>query len=189
MFEAYKPIRLTDSRTVIFSARVPTRCGRITMGHSSVRTRSKPPTCDLCSETLETAATAQNPSAKLQPYTLARCPKCLILCILDETLRPCRNEVLDEDTFNVAMNSSPEMRTWVEQTLATHRLRNAAERIAECSIAREWVVTRGGSHVAGDLATLGRYARSFDPKTGYNTAPVAMRHRAAWLLDQSRRNA
>jgi hypothetical protein len=185
-----KPIRLTDSRTVIFSARVPTRRGRITMGHSIVRKRSKSPTGDVCSETLETAVTPRNPSAKLQPYTLARCPKCLILEVLDETLRPCGIDVLlDEDTFDAAMNSSPEMRTWVEQTLTTHRLRNAAERIGECSIAREWVVKRGGPHVAGDLATLGRYARSFDPKTGYNTAPDAMRRRAAWLLDQSHRNA
>jgi hypothetical protein len=87
------------------------------------------------------------------------------------------------------MNSSAEMRTWVEQTLTTYRLRNAAERISECSIAREWVVERGGPHVAGDLATLGRFARSFDPKSGYNIAPRPTQDRARWLLDQWRQHS
>jgi hypothetical protein len=153
------------------------------MGHSIVRKRSKPPTCDLCSETLETAATAQNPSAKLQPYTLARCPKCLILCILDETLRPCGDEVIDEDTFDAAMNSSSEMRTWVEQTATTLRLRNAAERIAECANAREWVVKQGGPHVAGDLATLDAYAASFDEK-GFTNSAHDLRRRAIDILHE-----
>jgi hypothetical protein len=104
-------------------------------------------------------------------------------CILDETLRPYGIEVIDEDTFNVAMSSSPEMRTWVEQTLTTLRLRNAAERIAECVAARVWVVKQGGPHVAGDLATLDAYAASFDEK-GFTNLAHDLRRRAFDILHE-----
>ncbi len=152
------------------------------------RKRPKPPTCDLCSETLETAATPRNPSAELRPHTLARCPNCLILCVLDETLQPCGDEVLDEDTFDAATNSSAEMRTWVDQTLTTHRLQGAAEVTADCTAARAWVAAREGGHIA-DTATLGRFARSFDPKSSYNIASRPIQDRARWLLDQWRRHS
>jgi hypothetical protein len=94
---------------------------------------------------------------------------------------------LDDETFNTAMNSSPEMKSWVEQTLTTHRLRNSAKLMADCAAAREWVMTREGRQ-SDDLPTLGRFARSFDPKTGYNTAPQPIQDRARWLLNRWRRH-
>jgi hypothetical protein len=147
------------------------------------------PSCEYCGSALETAATPRNPEARLLAHTLVRCPKCLYLEILDASLRPRGHDgVLDEDTFNAAMNSSPEMRAWAEGTLTEGRLQAAAERIAECAVAREWVIARGGQHAMGDLATIGRYIRSYDAK-GYNTAPDPVRRRAQWLLEQSRRAA
>jgi hypothetical protein len=110
----------------------------------------------------------------------------LTLEMFDEAMRPC-GEILDNETFNTAMNSSPEMKSWVEQTLTTHRLHSSADLMADCAAAREWVTTREGHH-PGDLPTLGRFARSFDPRTGYNTAPQPIQDRARWLLDQWRRH-
>jgi hypothetical protein len=106
--------------------------------------------------------------------------------MFDEAMQPC-GEILDNETFNTAMNSSPEMEFWVEQTLTTHRLRSIADVMADCTAAREWVMTREGRH-PGDLPTLGRFARSFDPKTGYNMAPQPIQDRARWLLNQWRRH-
>ena len=44
--------------------------------------RTKPPTCKWCDEPLETAATAQNPSATIRANSLARCPSCMVLFVI-----------------------------------------------------------------------------------------------------------
>jgi hypothetical protein len=148
-----------------------------------------PRRCPHCKATLVTPKTPQNPKAKLQSYTLAACRRCLTLEMLDQTLRPTLGDMLlDEDTWNTATNSSPEMKAWVDGIQTTARLQGAAEITADCTAARAWVAAREGGHIA-DTATLGRFARSFDPKTGYNTASQPIQDRARWLLEQWRRRS
>jgi hypothetical protein len=138
---------------------------------------------------LVTPKTPQNPKAKLQPYTLAACRRCLKLEMLDPTLRPTLGDMLlDVDTWKTATNSRPEMKAWVDEIQTTARLQGAAEITADCIAARAWVVAREGGHIA-DTATLGRFARIFDPKTDYNTASQPIQDRARWLLDQWRRHS
>jgi hypothetical protein len=151
--------------------------------------RCAPRRCPYCKATLETPKTPQNPKGKLQPYTLAGCPHHLSLQVLDATLRPTLSDMLtDEETWNTMVNSSPEMKAWVDARLTKARLQGAAEVIADCTAARAWVAAREGGHIA-DTATLGRFARSFDPKTGYNTASQPIQDRARWLLHQWRKHA
>jgi hypothetical protein len=151
--------------------------------------RCPPRRCPHCKATLVTAKTPQNPKAKLQPYTLAGCRRCLTLEMLDPTLRPTLGDtLLDEDTWNTATNSSPEMKAWVDEIQTAARLQAAAEITADCTAARTWAATRAGRHPS-DTATLGRFARSFDPKTGYNIAPRPIQDRARWLLDQWRQHS
>ena len=103
-----------------------------------------PRRCPHCKATLETPKTPQNPKAKLQPYTLAGCRRCLTLEMLDPTLRPTLGDMLlDEDTWNTATNSSPEMKAWVDEIQTTARLQAAAEISADCTAARAWAATRG----------------------------------------------
>jgi hypothetical protein len=147
-----------------------------------------PRRCPNCQAILTTPATPQNPTAKLQAYTLAGCRRCLTFEMLDLTLRPTLDALLDEDTWNTATNSSPEMKSWVEEIQTTARLRAAAEITADCAAARAWVAAREGGHIA-DIATLGRFRRSFDPKTGYNIASRPIQDRARWLLDQWRKHS
>jgi hypothetical protein len=151
--------------------------------------RCPPRRCPHCKATLETPKTPQNPKGKLQPYTLAGCPHHLSLQLLDATLRPTLTDMLtDEETWNTVVNSSPEMKAWVDARLTTARLQHAGEITADCTAACAWVAARGGGHIA-DTATLGRFARSFDPKTGYNVAPRPIQDRARWLLDQWRQHS
>jgi hypothetical protein len=152
--------------------------------------RSCPPCrCPHCKAILTTPKTPQNPKGELQPYTLAGCPHHLSLQVLDATLRPTLTDMLtDEETWNTMVNSSPEMKAWVDGRLTKARLQGAAEVIADCTAARAWIAAREGGHIA-DTATLGRFARSFDPKTGYNTASQPIQDRARWLLDQWRQYA
>lgn len=96
--------------------------------------------------------------------------------------------LLDEDTWNTATNSSPEMKAWVDEIQTTGRLQAAAEVISDCTAARTWAATRAGHHPA-DAATLGQFARSFEPKTGYNIASRPIQDRARWVLDQWRRHS
>jgi hypothetical protein len=88
-----------------------------------------------------------NPKAKLQPYTLAACRRCLTLEMLDQTLRPTLGDMLlDEDTWNTATNSSPEMKAWVDGIQTTARLQGAAEITADCTAARAWVAASAQRH-------------------------------------------
>jgi hypothetical protein len=110
--------------------------------------------------------------------------------MLDETLRPTLRDILvdDEETWNIATNSSPEMKAWVDELQTMARLQAAAEVTADCAAGRAWVAAREGGHIA-DTATLGRFSRSFDPKTGYNTASQPIQDRARWLLNQWRQHS
>ncbi|MEA2737301.1 MAG: hypothetical protein QOH05_608 [Acetobacteraceae bacterium] len=106
-----------------------------------------PRRCPHCKATLVTPKTPQNPKAKLQSYTLAACRRCLTLEMLDQTLRPTLGDMLlDEDTWNTATNSSPEMKAWVDGIQTTARLQGAAEITADCTAARAWVAASVQRH-------------------------------------------
>src|ERR1700677_1302032 len=85
------------------------------MRHSINRKLPQPPKCDRCKEPLETPATAQNPSATIMAYSLARCPSCLVLFVIGTNLQPSPDLSADETTFNAAMNADPEVREWAEK--------------------------------------------------------------------------
>jgi hypothetical protein len=79
------------------------------MRQSITRKPSKPPTCNVCGEPLETAATIQNPSAMIRANNLARCPSCMILSVVGD-LQPSPDLLGDEAAFNAAMNANPEIK-------------------------------------------------------------------------------
>ena len=150
------------------------------------RKRSKPPTCQLCGEPLETAATAQNPSATIRANSLTRCPSCMVLCVIGADLRPLPDLSDDEAAFDAAMNANSEVKEWAMKTLETARIRAVAEIKAECVVAREWLVARGNPGLVDDLATLDAYVAGFDEK-GITSATSAIRGRASSILAQMRR--
>jgi hypothetical protein len=150
------------------------------------RRRTKPPTCQLCDEPLETAATTQNPSATIRANSLARCPSCMVLFVIGADLRPSPDLSDDEAAFDAAMNANPEVKEWAMKTLETARIRAIAEVKVECVVAREWLIARGDPDLVDDLATLDAYAAGFDEK-GITSAPDAIRRRAASILAQMRR--
>lgn len=147
---------------------------------------TRPPICQTCLVPLETAATAQNPSATITANSLARCPSCLVLYVVGADLRPSPDSSDDEAAFNAAMNANPEIEEWVERTLEMARIRTAAEIKAKCVAAREWLIARGGPDLANDVATLDAYAAGYDEK-GYTGAPYAIRFRASGILAKMRR--
>jgi hypothetical protein len=149
--------------------------GRIT------RKRGTPPMCESCGNPLETAATTQNPSATIMPYSLARCPSCLVLFMIGGDLLPSPDLSEDEGAFNAAMNANPEIKQWAASTLEASRIRSVNEIKAEWVVAREWLTARGGPDLADDLATLDAYAAGFGEK-GFTTAPDAIRRRASKIL-------
>ena len=69
--------------------------------------RTKPLTCKWCDEPLETAATAQNPSAAIRANSLARCPSCMVLYVIGADLRPSPDLSDDDAAFDAAMNANP----------------------------------------------------------------------------------
>jgi hypothetical protein len=150
------------------------------------RRRTKPPTCQLCGEPLETAATAQNPSAAIRANSLARCPSCMVLFVIGTDLWPSPDFSGDEAAFDAAMNANPEVREWVLRTLRTARVRAVAEIRAECAAAREWLMARGDPDLVDDLAMLDLYAAGFDEK-GVNGVTSARRLRASGILARMRR--
>jgi hypothetical protein len=150
------------------------------------RKRSKPPTCPLCREPLETVATAQNPSATIGANSLARCPSCMVLFVIGADLRPSPDLSDDAAAFDAAMNADPEVKEWAMKTLETARIRAVAGIRAECIVAREWLIARGGPDLVDDLATLDAYAAGFDEK-GFTSATSAIRLRASSILAQMRR--
>jgi hypothetical protein len=83
--------------------------------------RVKPWTCDLCDGPLETAATAQNPSATIRANSLVRCPSCLILFVIGADLQPSEDLTFDDTAFNAAMNADPEIRKWAIGTIEAAR--------------------------------------------------------------------
>src|ERR1700730_14013180 len=91
------------------------------------RRRSKPPTCELCGAPLETAATAQNPSATIRANSLARCPSCMVLFVIGADLRPSPDLSDDEAAFDAAMNANQEVKEWAVKTLELSRIRMATE--------------------------------------------------------------
>ncbi len=149
------------------------------------RTRTKPLTCQLCDELLETAATAQNPSAAIRVNSLARCPSCMVLFVIGADLRPSPDLSDDEAAFDSVMNADLEVKEWAVKTLETARIRAVAEVKAECVVAREWLIARGNPGLVDDLATLDVYAAGFDEK-GITSAASAIRHRASSILAQMR---
>jgi hypothetical protein len=156
------------------------------MRTSITRRRTKPPLCELCYEPLETAATTQNPSATITANSLARCPSCMVLCVIGADLRRSEDLSFDEAAFNAAMNASPEIKEWATKTLETARIRAVAEIKAECVVARERLITRGDPDLVEDLATLDAYVASFNEK-GITSAPDSIRFRASRILSQMRR--
>jgi len=157
------------------------------MRKPTTRRRAKPPTCQLCGELLETAATAQNPLATITAKCLARCPSCMILFVIDADRRSISPEFSeDEDEFDTAMNANPEVKEWAMKTLETSRIRAVAEIKAECVVARERLIARGDPDLVDDLATLDAYAAGFDEK-GITSATPAVRRRASSILAQMRR--
>jgi len=147
--------------------------------------RTKPLTCKWCDEPLETAATAQNPSAAIRANSLARCPSCMVLYVIGADLRPSPDLSDDEAAFDAAMNANPEVKEWVIKTLEAARIRAVAEIKAECAVAREWLIARGDPDLVGDLAALDAYAAGFDEK-GITSATSSIRHRASSILAQMR---
>lgn len=150
------------------------------------RRRTKPPTCLLCDEPLETAAMARNPSATIRANSLARCPSCMVLFVIGADLRPSPDLSDDEVAFDAAMNANPVVKEWAMKTLETARIRAVAEIKAECVVAREWLIARGDPDLVDDLATLDAYAAGFDEK-GITSATSAIRLRASGILAQMRR--
>ena len=93
------------------------------------RRRTKVPTCQLCGEPLETAATAQNPSATVTASSLARCPSCMVLFVIGPDGRSISPNLSDDETaFNAAMNANPEeVKEWAIKTLETVRIRGCRD--------------------------------------------------------------
>jgi uncharacterized protein with PIN domain len=77
------------------------------MRQSIIPKLSNPPVCEHCSESLETAATAQNPSATIRENSLARCPSCPVLVWVGADLRPSPEHLDDEAAFDAAINANP----------------------------------------------------------------------------------
>jgi len=151
------------------------------------RRSTKPSTCLLCGEPLETAATTQNPSATITANSLARCPSCLLLFVIGADLRPAPPALSDDGAaFDAAMNANPEVKEWAIKTRETARIRDVAEIKAECVAAREWLIARGDPDLGDDLATLDAYVAGFDKK-GIISASRAVRSRASSILAQMRR--
>jgi hypothetical protein len=146
------------------------------------RRRTKSPLCELCNEPLETAATAQNPSATITANSLARCSSCMVLFVIGADLQTSH----DETAFNAAMNASPEIKEWATKTLETARIRAVAEIKAECVVARERLIARGDPDLIEDLATLDAYVAGFGDN-GITSATPAIRYRASSILAQMRR--
>jgi hypothetical protein len=74
------------------------------MRQSITRKRSKTPMCDQCGGPLETAATARNPSAEIRANSIASCPSCMCLFLVDADLRPLSAfEIADEAEWNAAL--------------------------------------------------------------------------------------
>lgn len=144
---------------------------------------ANPPVCDHCGESLETAATAQNPSATVKANNLARCPSCLILFVIGSDLQPLSLLSDSGAAFEAAMNADPDIKEWAEKTLETLRIRRAAEIKAECVVARAWLIGLGGSDLANDLAALDAYVAGFD-KNGFTNVTDAVRRRASGILHQ-----
>ena len=151
------------------------------------RRRTQPPLCELCYEPVETAATAQNPSATITANSLARCSSCNVLFVIGADLQISHDLSNDEAAFNVAMNANREIKEWAVKTLETARIRAVAEVKAECVIARERLVARGDPDLVDDLATLDAYVAGFDEK-GITSATPAIRLRASSILGQIRRH-
>ena len=161
--------------------------GSITMRKSITRTRSKPSSCELCGTPLETAATAQNPSATITANSLARCPSCMVLFVIGADRRPIPPHFSDdEDAFDAAMNANPQVKEWAINTLGTAGIRAVAEIKAECVVARERLIVRGDPDLVDDLATLEAYVAGFNEK-GITSATPAVRFRASSILAQMRR--
>jgi hypothetical protein len=142
--------------------------------------------CPLCGDLLETAATAQNPSATIRANSLTRCPSCMVLFVVGANMRPSPDLSDDEAAFDAAMNANPEVKEWAMKTLNTARIRRVSEIKAECVVAREWLVARGEPDLVEDLATLDAYVAGFD-EMGITSAPAATRLRAVSILEQMRR--
>jgi hypothetical protein len=159
--------------------------GKITMGKPITQRCAKPPTCQLCGEPLETAATAQNPSATIRANSLAHCSSCMVLFVIGVDLRPSPDLSDDEAAFDSAMNADSEVKEWAIKPLETARIRAVAEIKAECVVAREWLIARGDPDLVNDLAALDAYAAGFDEK-GITSATSAIRHRASSILGQMR---
>ena len=112
-----------------------------------------------------------------------RCPTCMVLFVIGADLQPQPDHMLDEALFNAAINANQEIKEWTLQTLEILRVRGAAERKAECAVAREWLIACGGSNLVDDLATLDAYSSSFDEK-GFTNATHTVRLRASSILHQ-----
>lgn len=145
------------------------------------RRSTKHSTCQLCGGPLETAATTQNPSATIRANSLARCPSCLVLCVIGADLQPSSNLSDDEASFEAALNANTEVKEGALKTLETARIRTAAEIKTECIVAREWLIARGDPDLSGDLASLDAYAAGFDER-GFTRATSAIRLRATGIL-------
>jgi hypothetical protein len=156
------------------------------MREPTTRKRTKSPLCELCHEPLETATTAQNPSATITANSLARCSACMVLFVIGADLWTSHDLSNDEAAFNAAMNASPEIQEWAKKTLETARIRAVAEIKAECVVARERLIARGDPDLVEDLATLDAYVVGFNEK-GITSAPDAIRFRASSILSQTRR--
>jgi hypothetical protein len=150
------------------------------------RRRTKSPLCELCNEPLETAATAQNPSATITANNLVRCSSCMVLFVIGADLQTSHDLSNDEAAFNAAMNASPEIKEWATKTLETARIRAVAEIKAECVVARERLIARGDPDLIDDLATLDAYVAGFG-ENGITSATPAIRYRASSILAQMRR--
>jgi hypothetical protein len=105
----------------------------------------------------------------------------MVLFVIGADLRPSPD--LSDDA---AMNADPEVKEWAMKTLETARIRAVAGIRAECIVAREWPIARGGPDLVDDLATLDAYAAGFDEK-GFTSATSAIRLRASSILAQMRR--
>ncbi len=152
------------------------------MSDPTIQNGSEKPTCEWCGAPLETAVTVDNPLAKIQANSLARCPSCLLLIVIGADLRP-YPDLPDEAAFDAAWNANPEISEWARKTQEIARVRSAAETRAKCRIAREWLVARGGPDLVGDLAALAAHAAGFDEQ-GFTRASIDVRHRAAHILSQ-----
>jgi hypothetical protein len=167
---------------------IRTHRGRIIMRKPMTRKRSKPPTCDRCGVPLETAVTAQNPSAAITANSLARCPTCMVLFVIGNDLLPVPDSRLDEDSFDAAMNANAEIKEWTLRTLETLRIRAAVEVKAECAVAREWLIAHSGPELVDDLAALDTYTNSFDERGFTHSSHVIRRHACSILGQMERRS-